>query len=264
VTDWLAYLGTGALVGFAAGLLGIGGGVVMVPLLVLVFAHHGFPSQHVLHMALATALLAMVLTSISSMRAHHARGAVDWKIARAMSPGMLAGSFVAALIAGWIPTRPLALLFTALVFYAATQILLDLKPSATRDLPGATGLFTAGAVIGAAASLVAAGGAFLTIPFLAWCRVPLRRAIGTAAANGLPIALAGAAGYLLQGWRVEGLPPWSLGYVYLPAFALVATTSMATAPLGAALAHRLPVKRLRTLFAMLLYAFAVRMLVGVW
>jgi uncharacterized membrane protein YfcA len=236
----------------------------MVPLLVLVFTHHGFPSQHVLHMALGTALLAMVLTSIASMRAHHARGAVDCKIARARSPGMGPGSFVAAVIAGWIPTRPLALLFTALVFYAATQILVDLKPSAARELPGAGGLFAAGAVIGGAASLVAAGGAFLTIPFLAWCRVPLRRAIGTAAANGLPIALAGAAGYIIQGWRVADLPAWSLGYVYLPAFALVVCTSMLAAPLGAALAHRLPVKRLRTVFAVLLYAFAVRMLVGVW
>jgi uncharacterized membrane protein YfcA len=264
VTYALAYLGTGALVGFAAGLLGIGGGVVMVPLLVLVFNAQGFATQHVLHMAIGTALLAMVLTSISSMRAHHARGAVDWHIARAMSPGMLAGSFVAALVAGWIPTRPLAVLFTALVFYAATQILVDLKPSATRELPGPAGLFAAGAVIGGVASLVAAGGAFMTIPFLAWCRVPLRRAIGTAAANGLPIALAGAAGYVIQGWRVEDLPPWSLGYVYLPAFALVVATSMLAAPLGAALAHRLPVKRLRTLFAVLLYLFAVRMLVGVW
>ena len=264
MTYALAYLGTGALVGFAAGLLGIGGGVVMVPLLVLVFNAQGFATQHVLHMAIGTALLAMVLTSISSMRAHHARGAVDWHIARAMSPGMLAGSFVAALVAGWIPTRPLAVLFTALVFYAATQILVDLKPSATRELPGPAGLFAAGAVIGGVASLVAAGGAFMTIPFLAWCRVPLRRAIGTAAANGLPIALAGAAGYVIQGWRVEDLPPWSLGYVYLPAFALVVATSMLAAPLGAALAHRLPVKRLRTLFAVLLYLFAVRMLVGVW
>ena len=264
MTYALAYLGTGALVGFAAGLLGIGGGVVMVPLLVLVFNAQGFATQHVLHMAIGTALLAMVLTSISSMRAHHARGAVDWHIARAMSPGMLAGSFVAALVAGWIPTRPLAVLFTALVFYAATQILVDLKPSATRELPGPAGLFASGAVIGGVASLVAAGGAFMTIPFLAWCRVPLRRAIGTAAANGLPIALAGAAGYVIQGWRVEDLPPWSLGYVYLPAFALVVATSMLAAPLGAALAHRLPVKRLRTLFAVLLYLFAVRMLVGVW
>ncbi len=261
---WLAYLGIGALVGFAAGLLGIGGGVVMVPLLVLVFADSGMPAEHVLHIALGTALAAMTFTSISSMRAHHAHGGVDWKIARAMSPGMLVGSFAAALAAGWIPTRPLAVMFTALVFYAATQILLDLKPSTTRELPGAWGLFSAGAAIGAISSLLAAGGAFLTIPFLAWCKVPLRRAIGTAAANGLPIALAGTAGYVLQGMRLTGLPSPSLGYVYLPALALVVATSILAAPLGARLAHRLPIKRLRQIFALLLYGFAVRMLAGLW
>ena len=264
MTAWLAYLGIGALVGFAAGLLGIGGGVVMVPLLVLVFAAQGLPSEHVLHLALGTALAAMVFTSIASMRAHHAHGAVDWRIARAMSPGMLAGSFCAALIAGLIPTRPLALLFTALVFYAATQILLDLKPPSTRELPGALGIFTAGTIIGAVSSLVAAGGAFLTIPFLTWCKVPLRRAIGTAAANGLPIAMAGTAGYVVHGLRVRELPSPSIGFVYLPALGLVVLTSMLAAPLGAALAHRLPIKQLRTVFAVLLYGFAIRMLIGVW
>ena len=262
--EWAAYLGIGALVGFAAGLLGIGGGVVMVPLLVLVFTAHEVPAEHVLHLALGTALAAMVFTSISSMRAHHAHGAVDWKIARAMSPGMLVGSFGAALLAGLIPTRPLAVVFTAFVFYAATSILLDLKPSTTRELPGPAGIFSAGAVIGAISSLLAAGGAFMTIPFLAWCGVPLRRAIGTAAANGLPIAIAGTAGYLVQGWRIPNLPSSSLGYVYLPALALVVTTSMLAAPLGARLAHRLPVKRLRVIFALLLYVFALRMVAGVW
>ena len=264
MSAWPAYLGIGALVGFAAGLLGIGGGVVMVPLLVLVFSSQGLPSPHVLHLALGTALAAMVFTSIASMRAHHAHGAVDWRIARAMSPGMLVGSFCAALIAGLIPTRPLALLFTALVFYAATQILLDLKPPSTRELPGSLGIFTAGTIIGAMSSLVAAGGAFLTIPFLTWCKVPLRRAIGTAAANGLPIALAGTAGYVVHGLRVPDLPTPSLGFVYLPALGLVMVTSMLVAPLGAALAHRLPIKQLRTVFALLLYGFAVRMLIGVW
>jgi uncharacterized membrane protein YfcA len=262
--EWVAYLGIGALVGFAAGLLGIGGGVVMVPLLVLVFRAHEMPPEHLMHLALGTALAAMVFTSLSSMRAHHAHGAVDWKIARAMSPGMLLGSFGAALLAGLIPTRPLAVVFTAFVFYAATSILLDLKPATTRELPGTAGIFAAGAVIGAISSLLAAGGAFMTIPFLAWCKVPLRRAIGTAAANGLPIAIAGTAGYLLQGWRVPGLPAPSVGYVYLPALALVVTTSMAAAPLGARLAHRLPIKQLRTLFALLLYVFATRMLIGLW
>jgi hypothetical protein len=177
---------------------------------------------------------------------------------------MLAGSFAAALVAGFIPTRPLAVGFTLLVFYAATQILLDLKPPGSRELPGSAGLFTAGTVIGAISSLLAAGGAFMTIPFLAWCKVPLRRAIGTAAANGLPIAIAGTAGYLIQGWRVADLPNPSLGYVYLPALALVVTTSMLAAPLGARVAHRLPIKLLRRLFALLLYVFALRMLAGVW
>ncbi len=262
--EWAAYLGIGALVGFAAGLLGIGGGVVMVPLLVLVFRAHEMPPEHVLHLALGTALAAMTFTSISSMRAHHAHGAVDWKIARAMAPGMLFGSFAAAIVAGVIPTRPLAVLFTAFVFYAATSILLDLKPATTRELPGPAGIFGAGAIIGAVSSLLAAGGAFMTIPFLAWCGVSLRRAIGTAAANGLPIALAGTAGYLIQGWRVPDLPTPSLGYVYLPALALVVTTSTLAAPVGARVAHRLPIKQLRRLFALLLYVFAARMLVGVW
>ena len=261
---WAAYLGIGALVGFAAGLLGIGGGVVMVPLLVLVFTAQGMPAEHVLHVALGTAIAAIAFTSVASMRTHNAHGAVDWRIARAMAPGILAGSFAAALIAGLIPTRPLALVFTALVFFAATQILLDLKPSTTRELPGPIGLFVAGGIIGALSSLLAAGGAFLTIPLLAWCRVPLRRAIGTASANGLPIAIAGTGGYVLHGLRVPGLPPASLGYVYLPALALVVTTSMLAAPLGARLTHRLPVQQLRRIFAVLLYAFALRMLVGVW
>jgi uncharacterized membrane protein YfcA len=261
---WAAYLAIGVAVGFFAGLLGIGGGAVMVPMLVFAFRAQGFATEQVLHIALATSLATIVLTSLSSVRAHHAHAAVDWNIARAMSPGILVGSFGAGFVAGLIPTRPLALLFTALVFYAATQFLLDLRPKSTRKLPGGAGLFAAGAIIGAVSSLLAAGGAFLSIPFLAWCEVPLRRAIGTAAANGFPIALAGTAGYVLQGFRTEGLPPASFGYVYLPAFVLIAATSIAAAPYGARLAHRLPLKRLRIVFALMLYALALRMLAGFW
>jgi uncharacterized membrane protein YfcA len=261
---WLAYLAIGLAVGFFAGLLGIGGGAVLVPMLVFVFTAQGLPLDHILHIALGTAMATIMFTSISSMRAHHAHGAVDWSIARAIAPGILTGSFCAALVAGAISKRPLAVMFTALVFYAATQILFDLRPKESRALPERTGLFTAGAVIGAASSLLAAGGAFLCIPFLAWCNVPLRRAIGTAAAVGLPIAIAGTLGYIVQGLRVEGLPALSLGYVYLPALALVVATSMLAAPVGARVAHRLPVKRLRFVFALLLYALAARMLAGLW
>jgi uncharacterized protein len=261
---WLAYLGIGLVVGFFAGLLGIGGGAVVVPILVLVFTAQGLPAEHVMHIALGTAMATIMFTSISSMRAHHAHGAVDWSIARAIAPGILVGSFCAALLAGLISKRPLAVMFTALVFYAATQILFDLRPKDARELPGRGGMFAAGAGIGAVSSLLAAGGAFLCVPFLAWCSVPLRRAIGTAAAVGLPIAIAGSLGFVVQGLRVDGLPSPSLGYVYLPALVLVAATSMLAAPLGARVAHRVPVKRLRMVFALLLYALAVRMLMTLW
>jgi len=235
-----------------------------VPMLVLVFTAQGLPAEHIMHIALGTAMATIMFTSISSMRAHHAHGAVDWGVARAMAPGILAGSFCAALVAGFIATRPLAIMFTALVFYAATQILLDLRPRQSRELPGRAGLLGAGMAIGGVSALLAAGGAFLCVPFLAWCSVPLLRAIGTAAAVGLPIAIAGTLGYVVQGMRAEDLPSPCVGYVYVPAFVLVVATSMLAAPLGARVAHRLPVKRLRIAFALVLYALAARMLVGLW
>jgi uncharacterized membrane protein YfcA len=261
---WWAYLAIGLAVGFLAGLLGIGGGMVMVPMLVFVFTAKGFPAQHMMHLALATALATIVFTSLSSVRAHHRHGGVDWPVARAMAPGILAGSLAAALVAGFIPTRPLAVFFTGFMFYAAAQMLVTLKPKAARELPGRTGLFAAGAGIGAISSVLAAGGAFLSIPFLAWCNLPLKRAIGTAAANGFPIAVAGTVGYVVQGLRVQGLPEWSLGYIYLPALALIVAASMPMAPLGARLAHRLPVKQLRVVFALMLFALGLRMLANLW
>ncbi|HLE66505.1 MAG TPA: sulfite exporter TauE/SafE family protein [Burkholderiales bacterium] len=261
---WLAYLAIGAAVGFLAGLLGIGGGMVMVPMLVFVFTAKGFPAEHMMHLALATALATIAFTSLASVRAHHRHGAVDWRIARAMSPGIVAGSLGAAIVAGFVPTKPLAVFFTAFLFYAATQMLVEVRTKSTRTLPGRTGLFGAGAAIGAVSSLLAAGGAFLSIPFLAWCNVPLRRAIGTAAANGFPIALAGSAGYVLQGLRISGLPEGSVGYVYIPALLLIVATSVPMAPVGARLAHRLPVGRLRLVFALVLFALGARMLVALW
>jgi uncharacterized membrane protein YfcA len=261
---WWAYLAIGLAVGFLAGLLGIGGGMVMVPMLVFVFTAKGFPVEHMMHLALATALATIAFTSLSSVRAHHRHGGVDWAVARTMAPGILAGSLAAALAAGFIPTRPLAIFFTGFMFYAAAQMFVEIKPRAGRQLPGRAGLFAAGAGIGAISSVLAAGGAFLSIPFLAWCNLPLKRAIGTAAANGFPIAVAGTVGYVLQGSRVPDLPQWSLGYVYLPALLLIVAASMPMAPLGARLAHRLPVKRLRVVFALMLFALGLRMLANLW
>ena len=261
---WPAYLGTGLAVGFLAGLLGIGGGAIAVPLLVWAFGAQGLPAEHVMRLALGTSMAVIFFTSLASMRAHNKRDAVDWSIVRAMAPGILAGSFGAALGAAYIPTRGLAIIFTVLAFYAAVQMLLEFRPAASRALPGAAGLFGAGAGIGVASSLFAAGGAFLTVPFLAWCNVPIRRAIGTAAGNGFPIALAGTAGYVIQGLRADGLPSGAIGYVYLPALALIVLASMSMAPLGARTAYRLPVKTLRTVFAILIGAMALRTLATLW
>jgi uncharacterized membrane protein YfcA len=189
---------------------------------------------------------------------------VDWQAAAAVAPGIIAGSLGAALVAGFIPTRPLAICFTALMFFASAQMYMEFKPEPDRRLPGPLGLFGAGALIGAISSVLAAGGAFLSIPYLVRRNVPLRRAIGTAAAIGFPIAIAGTVGYVLHGLNTPGLPAGSLGFVYLPALASVAVTSMLIAPLGARLAHRLPVKRLRTVFSLVLLALAVRMLANLW
>jgi len=261
---WLAYLAIGAMVGFLAGLLGIGGGMIMVPMLVFVFSAKGFPAQHMMHLALATSMATIIFTSLSSVRAHHKHGAVDWRVARAMAPGIVVGALAATLIAGFIPTRPLAVCFAIFMLYASLQMFFEVKPEPSRQLPGGVGLFGVGAGIGALSSVLAAGGAFLSIPFLARCNVPLKRALGTAAANGFPIAAAGTVGYVLNGQRVEGLPDGSIGFVYLPALALIVVASMPAAPLGAKLAHRMPVKRLRIVFALMLLAIAVRMLVNLW
>jgi len=261
---WWAYLGIGVSVGFLAGLFGIGGGMIMVPMLVFVFTAKGFPAEHMMHLSLATSMATIVFTSLSSVRAHPRHDAVHWGVAKAMAPGIVVGALAATLVTGFIPTRPLAVSFALFMFYASLQMFREVKPAASRQLPGAAGLFGVGAGIGALSSVLAAGGAFLSIPFLVRCNVPLKRAIGTAAANGFPIAVAGTAGYILNGLRAEGLPEGSLGFVYLPALAIVVAASMPVAPLGAKLAHRLPVKRLRIVLALLLLGIAVRMLVNLW
>jgi uncharacterized membrane protein YfcA len=261
---WWAYLAIGVTVGFLAGLFGVGGGMIMVPMLVFVFTAKGFPAEHMMHLALATSMATIIFTSLSSVRAHHRHDAVDWVVARAMAPGIVVGALAATLIAGFIPTRPLAIAFTGFMFYAAARMFFEVEPKPSRQLPGARGLFSVGAGIGALSSVLAAGGAFLSIPFLARCNVPLKRALGTAAANGFPISVAGTAGYVLNGLRVDDLPAGSAGFVYLPALALIVLASMPTAPLGARLAHRLPVRRLRIVFALMLLAIALRMLANLW
>lgn len=257
------YLLLGLASGFVAGLLGVGGGLIMVPVLVWLYDLQGFAPDYNIHLALGTSLAVIVFTSMSSVRAHHAHGAVRWQVVRRIAPGIVLGSLAGAIAAAWLPDRSLRLFFTAFLFYAATQMLLGLKPQPHRDLPGWPGMTLAGGVIGVVSSWVGIGGGTLTVPFLAWCNVRLHEAIGTSAAVGFPIALAGAGGYALAGLAAPGLPPASLGFLYLPALAGIGLASVLSAPWGAKAAHRLPVGRLKRIFAGLLYILGVRMLLSI-
>lgn len=259
--EWLlAYLALGAFVGFFAGLLGVGGGGIMVPMLTALFAAQRFPAEHLVHLALGTSMAAIVMTSIASLRAHHAHGAVRWDIVRGVTPGVLLGTFAGTFIAARVASAPLAIFFGCFMAYVAVQMVLNIKPKPARELPGNAGLACVGAGIGGISALVAIGGGSLSVPFMTWCNVKMQNAIGTSAAIGLPIALAGATGYLLNGWATSGLPEWSVGYVYVPALLLVSLVSTFTAPIGARLAHRLPVASLKKIFAGVLILLSAKML----
>ena len=257
---WLSYPVLGAVVGFFAGLLGVGGGGIMVPILTTLFLAQGFALGQVVHMALGTSMAAIVLTSISSLRAHHAHGAVHWDVVRRITPGILVGTFAGTFIASRVDTAGLAIFFAVFMAYVSIQMLLNIKPKPSRELPGLVGMTAVGLGIGGVSALVAIGGGSLSVPFMTWCNLKVQKAIGTSAAIGLPIALAGTLGYLINGWNAAGTPALTLGYVYLPALVLVSLVSMLMAPMGARLAHRLPVAILKKVFAGLLMALCAKML----
>ena len=231
-------------------------------MLVIVFTRQGLPAESLMHVALGTSMASIVFTSVSSFRAHQQRGAVDWSIVRRITPGILAGTFFGTWVASRLSTALLKGCFTAFLYVVAVQMLLDAKPRPTRGIPGAAGTTAVGAAIGGVSSLVGIGGGSLSVPFMTWCNVPVHRAIGTSAAIGFPIALAGAAGYLLNGLGAPELPPHAVGFIHLPALAGVVAASVTTAPLGARLAHRLPVPRLKRAFAALLLLMGTRLLAG--
>ncbi|OQX08712.1 MAG: hypothetical protein BWK76_23230 [Desulfobulbaceae bacterium A2] len=264
LTIMALYLAVGAVAGVLAGLLGIGGGLVIVPMLVFCFGWQGISQDSIMHVALGTSMASIIFTSVSSFMAHHRRGAVTWTVVRRIVPGILIGTFLGTVVASRLSTTFLKVFFVLFLYYVAAQMLLNKKPAAARELPGTGGMFGAGSLIGVVSSLVGIGGGTLSVPFMVWCNIPLHQAIGTSAAIGFPIAIAGTAGYILNGWQASGLPPWSWGYIYLPALAGIVGASVLTAPLGVRLAHSLPVARLKRFFALLLLLVATRMLLGLW
>ena len=259
-----SYIIIGAVTGLLAGLLGVGGGLIIVPALVFLFTARGLPEPIILHLALGTSLACIMFTSISSLRAHHVKGAVNWQVVRRITPGILVGTFLGACLASQLSTRFLKGVFVVFVYYVALQMLLNTKPAPTRQLPGKRPMFAIGTLIGGISSLVGIGGGSMSVPFLVWCNIPMHSAIGTSAAIGFPIALSGTAGYLMSGLSVNGLPYPSLGFIFLPPVIGISFASILTAPLGARLAHSLPVVRLRKVFALLLIAMGTKMLASIF
>lgn len=250
----------GAITGLFAGLFGIGGGGIMVPMLSFMFVKMAFPAEHLVHMALATSMAAIVPTAMASLRAHHFRNAVLWHVVIKISPGILLGTFAGTFLASYLSAAPLAIFFSLFMAFVALQMVLDRKPKPSRQIPGALALSGVGSGIGGVSALVAIGGGTLTVPFLTWCNVTLPVAIGTSAAVGLPIAFSGAVGYVVNGWSIVDLPKYTFGFVYWPAVIAMAAASFFTAPLGAALAHRLPITLLKKCFALLLIILSFHML----
>ena len=250
----------GLFTGFSAGLLGIGGGMLQVPFLTAILTARGLPIELAIKMAIATSMASIVFTSMSSVRAHHKRGAVRWDLVLRLAPGIVAGAAVASLgVFNLVKGAGLALVFAVFVGFSATQMLLNKQPKTTRTLPGPQGQFAAGGVIGFISGMVGAGGGFISVPFLTWCNVSIHNAIATSAALGFPIALANTLGFVVAGWGTTGLPQGAVGYVFTPALLAVALASVLMAPVGAKVAHSMDVKPLKRMFAFLLYGLALYM-----
>jgi uncharacterized protein len=251
----------GLCTGFLAGLLGIGGGMIMVPFLTYIMTARGASPDLAVKMAIATSMSTIIFTSISSVRAHHKRGAVRWDLVKGLSPGIVLGAVLASLgVFALLKGAWLAIFFALFVSFSATQMFLDKKPAPTRQMPEFGGQLAGGGVIGFLSGLVGAGGGFVSVPFMTWCNVPIHNAVATSAALGFPIALFNTVGYVMAGQNLSNLPAGSSGYVWIPALVVIASASVFMAPLGAKAAHALPIKQLKRVFASVLYSLAAYML----
>lgn len=262
--EWIVvFLLLGSFIGFMAGLLGVGGGGLMVPLLTAIFLQQGVPVDNVVHLALGTSMAAMIVTTFSSFRAHNAKQAVLWPVVYRMALGVILGTFSATFLAAYLSSLFLAIFFALFMAFVSLKMFLNIKPKPSREIAGKVALLLAGTGIGVVSALVSIGGGSLTVPYLSWHNVDIKKAIGTSAAMGLPISIAGTLGYLINGWAYTDLHNLKIGFVYVPAVVLISLASFFTAPYGVKLAHSLPVDKLKKVFACVLILLSIKMLTSI-
>lgn len=252
--EFILFLLIGALAGFTAGLFGVGGGLVIVPILYVVFTQMGYDANVVMHLALGTSLATIIVTSISSLMAHHKNGAVLWPVFKNLAPGLVLGAFLGAGVAGLLSSNKLQLIVGIFALWVAYNMFTGAKKAINtkQKLPSTPKQMAAGAGIGIASAIFGIGGGSLTVPYLNYCGVVMQKAVGTSAACGLPIAIAGALGFMFFGVQDQVVIANSIGYIHIYAFIGISSMSFFTAKLGAKAAHALSPAMLKKCFAALL------------
>ncbi|MEO1889842.1 MAG: sulfite exporter TauE/SafE family protein [Cycloclasticus sp.] len=252
----------GVISGIISGLLGIGGGIIIVPFIAWLLTNHGMPAETIMQTAIATSLATIIITSISAVLAQHRRGAVKWPIVKTLTPGIAIGAWFGADLAHFLSSDLLALIFGSFLLLNGLRMAINLKAAPHRQLPGNTSLGIAGAVMGALSTLIGIGGGTLTVPYMTWHNVPIKNAIALGSACGLPIALFGALSFMVIGAQATNLPAYNIGYINIPAFLGISCTSLFAAALGVHLAHKMPTATLKKVFSVILIVVGINMLVN--
>jgi len=255
------YALAGIFAGLIGGMIGLSGGVIIVPVLHFLFIKQGFPLEILMQLAVTTSLATIIVTSSSATYVHHKKGAVLWPAVNRLTPGLLIGALLGAVVADYVSSTVLRTIFGVFEVLVGIQIWLDLKPKAHSALPETSGLVGSGVGIGLLSTLMGIGGGTLTVPFLLWCNVNMRNAVAVSSACGFPIAIAATTALIIAGWDEQGVPANSLGYLYWPAAIIISAMTIFSAPLGARLAHYLPIVTLKRVFAVVLVVVGIRMLV---